>query len=506
MPGRSPGKSTARGGGAKAGNKKDATSKSGSSGKDQSVARKKGLKAGEKTKTKPGGTKTGKKKGDVKKKSTARRAFDFAGPILVALIICVGIAAIYFFPGYFKAITSFLKNPPKVTIYVDRESEKSRGGGSNNGGGPTPSMVYEEYHRLDSVVKKLDQGVYSACFNLNVHDEDINFVEVLQKRNNGWEWEQAVIEIDLPRGTSASNAVKTIRKKLSRMNLKPEPDVKYVKIKGKNAIKVFYQDLLTHTLIFATKSDNRSVAEKVERNKKTDSTPNKNNEKRIPEEAVEKPKVAIIIDDFGQNIEQAECFLSLKFPVTLSVLPFLPHSKDVAELAHKNGAPVMLHLPMQPAGWPNVNPGPGALMIDMGEHDIRSGVLNALKGVPYAVGVNNHMGSKFTEDVLRMGWMLSELKKRNLLYIDSITSTRSRGYYLASKMGVAAGKRSVFLDNVQERQAIKMQLRKLVATARKNGSAIGIGHVYPVTCQVLKSEYNYLNSKVELTPITSIIR
>ena len=105
-----------------------------------------------------------------------------------------------------------------------------------------------------------------------------------------------------------------------------------------------------------------------------------------------------------------------------------------------------------------------------------------------------------------MTWVLEEVKQKGGFFLDSRTSSRSVGYTVAKDLGLPAFRRSIFLDNVQDRRAIRIQLRKLVAQAKKHGWAIGIGHVYPTTCQALKSEYGYLASQVDLVPITELLR
>ncbi len=165
----------------------------------------------------------------------------------------------------------------------------------------------------------------------------------------------------------------------------------------------------------------------------------------------------------------------------------------------------MLHLPMEPESYPSVNPGPGALLRTMDRNQIEQAVHEAVADVPYISGVNNHMGSSFTEDSERMQWVLEALREQNLFFLDSRTSARTTSSHLAETLGIKIVERSVFLDNVQEEEAIRVQLRRLVTLARQKGEAIAIGHPYYVTCQVLTDEFNYLTSKVELVPVTRLV-
>ncbi|MDY0382486.1 MAG: divergent polysaccharide deacetylase family protein, partial [Atribacterota bacterium] len=198
-----------------------------------------------------------------------------------------------------------------------------------------------------------------------------------------------------------------------------------------------------------------------------------------------KAKVAIIIDDIGYQIEIAEQIMSLNYPITISVLPFLSHSQFAAQMAKEKGLTVLLHLPMEPHNS-NTDPGKGAIFTTMNEPEIKAKILANLKDIPYVDGVNNHMGSKATEDEFIMRTVLHELKERNLFFIDSMTSPHSIGYQLSKEMGLKTAQRTVFLDNEQNIDYIRNQVTILKNTALKYGSAIAIGHPYCNTVDVLK--------------------
>lgn len=197
-----------------------------------------------------------------------------------------------------------------------------------------------------------------------------------------------------------------------------------------------------------------------------------------------KAKVAIIIDDIGYQIEVFEQITKLTFPVAISILPFLPHSQLVAEKGKEKGLTVLLHLPMEPHDA-NINPGKGAIFTTMNEREIRAKISANLKDVPNIDGVNNHMGSKATEDVYTMEIVLKELKERDLFFVDSRTSSNSIGYELSKKMGINTAQRNVFLDNEQNVDYIRNQVIALKEVALKNGRAIAIGHPYCYTITVL---------------------
>ncbi len=199
---------------------------------------------------------------------------------------------------------------------------------------------------------------------------------------------------------------------------------------------------------------------------------------------IESPKIAIIIDDLGYQKDIAELILNLDFPVTISILPFLPHTRTVAQMAREKGLTVLLHLPMEPQD-PNVNPGQGAIFSTMTEEEIRKKMLSNFQELPEVDGINNHMGSKVTENTIVMEIVLSEVKERGLFFVDSMTSPNSVGYTLSRQMGIKTAYRSVFLDNDQNIDYIRNQFNVLKELAHKHGTAIAIGHPYCNTVDVL---------------------
>jgi hypothetical protein len=226
-------------------------------------------------------------------------------------------------------------------------------------------------------------------------------------------------------------------------------------------------------------------------------------EERKKEEG--KVKVAIIIDDMGYQKEMADLIMNLNFPVTVSVLPFLPYSQYVAQLAKEKGITVLLHLPMEPHNS-NVDPGRGAIFSTMSEQEIRNKFLADWLDIPYISGVNNHMGSKITENRDIMKIILSEIKEKNLFFIDSMTSPDSVGYQLSKEMGIKTAQRTVFLDNEQDVDYIRNQIKILKEYALKYGSAIAIGHPYCNTIDMLIEADLILQSEgIEIVPLKELL-
>lgn len=199
----------------------------------------------------------------------------------------------------------------------------------------------------------------------------------------------------------------------------------------------------------------------------------------------EQARLAIIIDDIGYNLVQSERAARLSGQFTLAVLPFTPHGNQIARIAHERGKELMLHLPM--SNLRNMPLGKGGLTTGMEQAEVQATVRADLASLPLVRGVNNHMGSKLTQDAQAMSWVMSELAARKLYFIDSRTSPLTRAQYVAEASGVPSYKRDVFLDDVIEPGEIRRQLERALNLARRQGSALAIGHPYPATLQLLEN-------------------
>jgi len=192
-------------------------------------------------------------------------------------------------------------------------------------------------------------------------------------------------------------------------------------------------------------------------------------------------------------------------PLALAILPGLPHSKEVALAAHSRGAVVMLHLPMEPKSG-EANPGPGALTTAQDSVEIERLFDDALQWAPGAQGVNNHMGSRFTEDTERMKAVLTLIKRRGLFFVDSRTSPESAGFSLAREMALPTAQRDVFLDNERDVAAITGQIEELFKKAARRGHAVGIGHPYPETLEALRRALPRLHERgARVVPVTALL-
>jgi uncharacterized protein len=200
--------------------------------------------------------------------------------------------------------------------------------------------------------------------------------------------------------------------------------------------------------------------------------------------SLRKPRIALIIDDIGFSFYRTRLFLDLKVPITFSILPRLVHSRDLAYEIRDKGHEIMLHQPMEPLSS-HMDPGPGALYVGYGDMRIADIMEENIGNVPFAAGVNNHMGSKFTECPREIKEALKVVRKKDLFFVDSLTSSRSMGYKTARGLHMPAACRNIFLDNVTNESDILIQLEKLKRHAQKYGRAIGIGHPFPETASAI---------------------
>lgn len=207
--------------------------------------------------------------------------------------------------------------------------------------------------------------------------------------------------------------------------------------------------------------------------------------KKIPKVPVPiKGKIAIVIDDWGYNLNNLDILDDIKYPLTIAVLPNLTYSQTIAKELHKKGLEIILHLPMEPHEKFRLEE--NTITTFMDASTIRDILSQDLANISYAKGVSNHMGSKATEDAKTMEVIFRELKKRHLYFLDSLVSSESICQDISYKMHLGFAKRDVFLDNQEEAEYIKEQLNKLKMKAFTQGQAIGIGHDKKITLEVLK--------------------
>jgi polysaccharide deacetylase 2 family uncharacterized protein YibQ len=196
--------------------------------------------------------------------------------------------------------------------------------------------------------------------------------------------------------------------------------------------------------------------------------------------------VAIIIDDLGNHAGAGRRVAALPGPVTCSILPHTPHAASLAGECHRSGKEVMLHLPMQP-GRASERPGPGSLVQGQARLQVTRRVQHGFADVPFATGVNNHMGSHLTRHLAYMHWVMESLREEGArFFVDSYTSPTSVALEVARVNGLPAIRRDVFLDHRTDRAHIRRQLEAVRTIALREGAALAIGHPHPTTLSELE--------------------
>ncbi|MDP8257534.1 MAG: divergent polysaccharide deacetylase family protein [Candidatus Alcyoniella australis] len=217
-------------------------------------------------------------------------------------------------------------------------------------------------------------------------------------------------------------------------------------------------------------------------------------------------KVAIIIDDIGYRPQIEAALLELPAQLTFAVLPQSPYGREFAQRAHDQGRCLLLHLPLEPLDRANNNPGPGALFAAMDDEQIKRIVEQDIESVPFIEGVNNHMGSRFTQEQRPMRTVLRLVQAHGLYFIDSLTTGRSLAFSEARSLGVPTARRDVFLDHVPSYEHVLGQLQRLGSQAKSRGYAVAIGHPYEVTLAALRKGLPELEAQgVVVVPIRDIV-
>ncbi len=214
-------------------------------------------------------------------------------------------------------------------------------------------------------------------------------------------------------------------------------------------------------------------------------------------------KLAIVIDDFGYRPHQENQVLALPSDVSVAVLPDAPHAREMATKAHNAGHEVLIHLPMAPLSKQPLEK--NTLRPEMSSSEIERIIREAVNKVPYAVGLNNHMGSAMTSSLFGMQKVMQALDQYNLYFLDSMTIGNSQSMRAAAGTKVKVIKRKVFLDDTQNEADIRFQFNRAVALARRNGSAIAIGHPHPTTVRVLQQVIYNLPPDITLVRPSSLL-
>ncbi|WP_145576174.1 divergent polysaccharide deacetylase family protein [Yersinia alsatica] len=219
--------------------------------------------------------------------------------------------------------------------------------------------------------------------------------------------------------------------------------------------------------------------------------------------AAQAGKLSIVIDDFGYRPQNENKVLQMPLPISVAILPNAPYAKEMAVKAHNQGREILIHLPMAPLSKQPLER--DTLQPSMSSEEIQRIIRQAVNNVPYATGMNNHMGSAMTSSLPGMQKVMQTLEHYQLYFLDSVTIGNSQASKAAEGTSVKVIKRKVFLDDSQNEAAIRQQFNRAVDLARRNGSAIAIGHPHPATIKVLQQMLPQLPADIVLVRPSALL-
>jgi len=323
-----------------------------------------------------------------------------------------------------------------------------------------------------------NQIIQSQLYEAGIHKKDILSHRSSEKKEGGIAWKQSIFKIQLPRSLSFPTIEENFRRSFSNLG----KDFSLNSSQGSNSLQleVKVMDQTIHQITFFF-------------------------DKPLLKAGL-RPKIAIVIDDLGGERDISQEFLHWDLPITFSILPFTPYSKTLASEAHQQGKEVILHLPMEPHGYPEIKPGEGVLLSEMDEEKLLRQLSRDIEAVPYIKGVSNHMGSRLMEDPEKMKIILSELQRRRLFFLDSRTTPQTVGLQIAESIGLKAMERTLFLDHSSSEGNVKKKLELLIEISLSTGKAIGIGHPHSSTIKSLKEIIPKMKEKgIDIVPLSSIM-
>jgi hypothetical protein len=220
-------------------------------------------------------------------------------------------------------------------------------------------------------------------------------------------------------------------------------------------------------------------------------------------------RIALVIDDLGENYQAYKELESLQVPITYAILPFQTHSVKIADAIHATACgEVILHLPLQPWNSEHHSINHGTLRTDMPREELLAQLEKNINAVPHLAGVSNHMGSKFTEDRGKMGLLLEALKEKELYFLDSRTSKKTVGHGMAREMQLKTARRDLFLDSTHDQQFVEKQLQKILPLVQRSGGRlVVIGHPHQYTISALKHYLPVLKEQgVAIVPLSELVQ
>ncbi|HGJ5892259.1 MULTISPECIES: divergent polysaccharide deacetylase family protein [Arsenophonus] len=214
-------------------------------------------------------------------------------------------------------------------------------------------------------------------------------------------------------------------------------------------------------------------------------------------------KLAIVIDDIGYRKKEDNQILALPVAISIAILPDSPYGREMAEKANQQGREILIHMPMKPISQQPLEK--NTLTPQMSANEIEQKIVAAIKQVPYAKGMNNHMGSAMMANLVAMKNVMQVLSHYDLYFLDSVTTANTKVNEAAKIFALPTMRRNVFLDHLKTETQIRKQFAHAISLARKQGSSIVIGHPYPATIQVLQQTLFELPSDIELVAVGKLL-
>jgi polysaccharide deacetylase 2 family uncharacterized protein YibQ len=324
-----------------------------------------------------------------------------------------------------------------------------------------------------STARRIDPVVSAILAANNLPPADVQKNLVIKDYGRS-AWEQIEVVIDVGEDISIADLSSALTSGLDQEDLalventrEPDPSL------TEHQITIYSGDMPIYQILFTQKHPPQVPAADTEHGAPEGETP----------QGAEIPRIAIIVDDAGYDLERALELLNLRRAMTISSLPKLKYSRQIAEVAHDLGYEVMMHLPME--SGKNLRRNPGFITPDMTEKEMYWIIDKDLESIPYVSGVNNHQGSMMTRDREAMIRVMKYLGDKDLFFIDSRTTSETIAYQTAKDLGLRAAENSLFLDNEKNVEYIKERIQLLMQEAKQNGKGIGLCHVHPETTKAL---------------------
>lgn len=340
---------------------------------------------------------------------------------------------------------------------------------------PSTPKIYEEdtSSQMEDMVKQADLAIIETMKSLKLKMGELDLLDVEMRDHEGQDYHYQVLQI--PAVKDKNLFLKTLQSKLATRL--PEA---VLSVENADGLRIAVNAIATHKLLL-------------------ESIP-----MTVAKPQAQGPKLAIVIDDIGQNMKVLKGLVNLQFPVTLAVWPNASYTRESVEIVTQKQRDLIIHFPMEPKGYPRYNPGDDALFVSMSADDIKKQIAENVAKIPEAIGVNNHMGSRFTGYSPGMDVALAEFKRHGLFFLDSLTTSTSVGRGSAKTAGIPFYERDIFIDNVKDVTAIVLQLKKAENVAVKKGYSIAIGHPYPETLAALKLWEQGRNKSIQLIPLSRL--